>query len=53
MNTVNKYLLILIVFVFFLIAIHSMQGWTATMRHEKEAQKDLSIHEICLERTSS
>ena len=28
---------------FFLIAIHSMQGWTATKRHklqEKEAQKD-------------
>ena len=28
---------------FFLIGIHSMQGWAATMRHglqEKEAQKD-------------
>ena len=25
---------------FFLIRIYSMQGWTATMRQEKEAHKD-------------
>ena len=36
----------LIQFLFFFTEIHSMQGWTATMRHgvkEKEAQKDYSI----------
>ena len=39
-----------------LIRINSMQGWTATTRHgvtKKEAQKDKSIQEICLERTYS
>ena len=43
--------------VFFLIGIHSMQGWTATTRHgvtRKEAQKkDYKIQKICLERTYS
>ena len=42
--------------IFFLIGIHTMQGWTATTRHgvtRKEAQKDYSIQEICLERTCS
>ena len=38
----------------FLIEIPTMQGWTVTARHgitKKEAQKDYSIQEICLERT--
>ena len=42
---------------FFLIGIHSLQDWTATMRHgvtkKKEAQKDYSIKQICLDRTYS
>ena len=41
---------------YFLIGIHSMQGWTATTKHgvkEKEAQRDYSIQEICLERAYS
>ena len=43
-------------FFFFLIGIHSMQGWTATSRHgvtrkKKKAQKRLQLQKICLERT--
>ena len=40
------------IFLFFL-GIHTMQGWTATVRQElqeKEPQKDYSIQELCLER---
>ena len=41
---------------FFLIGVHSMQGWTAFTRHgvtRKEAQKRLRIQNICLERNYS
>ena len=45
------------IFSFFLIGIHSLQDWTATMRYgvtkKKVAQKDYSIQEICLDRTYS
>ena len=43
-------------FFFFLIGIHLMQGWTATMTHgvkEKKYKKDYRIQKICLERTYS
>ena len=44
-------------FFFFLIVIHSMQGWQSLRGmelQEKEAQQDYnSIQEICLERTYS
>ena len=39
---------------FFLIGIHSMQGWTTSTKHgvtREEAQKDYRIQKICLERT--
>ena len=46
-----------IFFFFFLVRIHFMEGWTATMKHgvtkKKEARKSLSIQEICLERNHS
>ena len=41
---------------FFLIGIHSMQGWTATTRHgvtRKGEKKDYRIQKIYLERTYS
>ena len=42
---------------FFLIGIHSMQGWTATTRHgfikKKKHKKDFRLQKICLERTYS
>ena len=42
---------------FFLIGIHSMQGWTATTRHgvtrKKKRKKDYKLQKICLERTYS
>ena len=40
----------------FLIEIHSIQGWTATMRHavtRKKKPKKIRAHRDCLERTSS
>ena len=43
---------------FFLIGIHPMQGWTATMRlgvasKKRKLKKDYRIKKICLERTYS
>ena len=43
-------------FLFFLIGIHSMQGWTAARGmelQEKKDKKDYRIQKICLERTYS
>ena len=43
---------LLFFYLFILIGIHSMQGWTARVRRN-EAQKDWSVQEICLERIYS
>ena len=43
-------------FLFFLIGIHPIQGWTATIRHgvtKKKQKKDHRIQKIWLERTYS